>query len=100
LRELRRNSLRWENGADLACALLAGQQVDRDESVAELREALLRMPAAAGPFVGTQIVVRSRLVPIERRPVNVWQWKQNPFKEEVGREEASEDPKETFTRAD
>jgi hypothetical protein len=100
LRELRRNTLRWENGAYLACALLAGQQVDRDESVAELREALLRMPAAAGPFVGTQIATRSRLVPIERRPVNVWQWKQNPFREEVGREEAVEDPRETYTRAD
>jgi hypothetical protein len=100
LRDLRRNSRGWENGSYLGCALLAGQQVDRDESVSELREALLRMPAAAGPFLGTRVVTRGSLVPIERRPVNVWQWKQNPFREEVGREEAVEDPSTTYTRAD
>ena len=100
LRDLRRNSRGWENGSYLACALLAGQQVDRDDSVSELREALLRMPAASGPFLGTRTVTRGSLVPIEHRPVNVWQWKQNPFKEEVGREEAVEDPTNTYTRAD
>jgi hypothetical protein len=100
LRDLRRNSRGWQNGSYLACALLAGQQVDRHETVAELRETLLRMPAEAGPFLGTRIVETSRLVPIERRPVNVWQWKQNPYKEEVGREFAVEDPTNTYTRAD
>ena len=100
LRDLRRSSKGWQNGSYLACALLAGQQVGRDETVAELRQTLLDMPAASGPFVGTRVVTRSSLVPIERRPVNVWQWKQKPFREELDRETAVEDPANTYTRAD
>ena len=100
LRDFRRRTQGWQNGSYLACALLSGQQVDRDGTVAELREALLSMPPEDGPFVGTQVVRRSGIVPLARRPVNEWAWKQRVNAEEVGREAAALDPYVTFTRAD
>jgi len=100
LRDFRRRTQGWQNGSYLACALLSGQQVQRDGTVAELREALLTMPPEDGPFVGTQEVRQSGIVPLARRPVNEWAWKQRVNLEEVGREGAALDPKVTFTRAD
>ena len=100
LREMRRKTAGWENGSYLACSLLAGQQVDRADSVEELREALLSMPPEDGPFRGTETVKRSGVVPLARRPVNEWAWKQRATVEEVGREGAALDPAVTFTRAD
>ena len=100
LRDMRRKTRGWQNGSYLACALLAGQEVDRDDTVAELREALLSMPPDEGPFLGTRIVKRSGIVPLARRPVNEWAWKQRARLEELGRETADLDPSVTFTRAD
>jgi hypothetical protein len=100
LRSLRRATRGWQNGGYLACALLAGMQNDRGSIVEELRETLLTMPATEVPWEGTARVDRSRPVPLELRPVNVWAWKQSPFREEVGRESAVPDPATTGTRAD
>lgn len=100
LREFRRALDGHGNAGLIAMALLAGQQVGRDESVAELRRTLLDMPAQEIPWKGTWIEERSGPVPFERRPVNCWAWKQNANREEMGRETAVLDPKDTFTRAD
>ena len=100
LRDLRRSTRGWQNGAYLACALLAGQQVGRAETVEELRATLLGMPADEVPRVGTSKVERDRPVPIERRPNGEWLWKSSSFYEEVGRETSAPDPSRTFTRAD
>ncbi len=100
LREFRRATEGWGNGGLIAMALLAGQQVGRDESVGELRRTLLDMPAEEGPWKGTWIEERKGPVPFHRRPVNCWAWKQDANREEMGRENAVLDPKDTFTRAD
>jgi hypothetical protein len=100
LREFRRATEGWGNAGLIAMALLAGQQVGRDESVAELRRALLDMPAQEIPWKGTTIVERKGPVPFDRRPVNCWAWKLDANREELGRETARLDPKDTFTRAD
>lgn len=100
LREFRRASDGWGNAGLIAMALLAGQQVSRDESVAELRRTLLAMPAQEVPWKGTWIEERRGPVPFDRRPINCWAWKQDANREEMGRETAVLDPKDTFTRAD
>jgi hypothetical protein len=100
LREMRRKTAGWRNGGYLACALLAGQQVDRDRSVPELREALLTMGADEVEWVGAGRIERDEPVPLALRPVSVWQWKQSPFVMEVGRERARKSATRTFTRAD
>ena len=58
------------------------------------------MPAEEGPYAGTKNVLRSDPVPLARRPVNEWAWKQRVNLEEEGREGAALDPEVTFTRAD
>jgi len=100
LRSLRRATRGWQNGSFLACSLLAGCLVDRDDMVEELRGTLLAMPAAEGPWYGTRTVETRGITPIEQRPVNVWMWKQNPHRMEVDLEGAVPDPQWTFTRAD
>jgi hypothetical protein len=97
---MRRKTRGWHNGGYLACALLAGQQVDRHRTVAELRETLLSMTSDEVEWVGTAKVERDAPVPLPLRPVNVWQWKQSAFEMEVGREGGRRHPTRTFTRAD
>jgi hypothetical protein len=100
LRELRRKTRGWMNGSYLACALLAGQQVDRPHTVAELRETLSSLTADEVEWVGTVQFERREPVPLSMRPVNVWAWKQSAFVMEMGRETARRHPSRTFTRAD
>lgn len=99
LREFRRVTRGWSNGGYLAMGLL-GEALDPDDAVPELRRALLDQPAQEIPWKGTWNVERKRVVPFASRPVNVWAWKQDPDREEVGREVAVLDPTRTFTRAD
>jgi hypothetical protein len=100
LRELRRKTCGWQNGGYLACALLAGQRIDRERTVAELRATLLSMPASEVEWAGTQKLEQPSPVPIALRPTSVWAWKQSPFEMEVGREGARPSAERTFTRAD
>lgn len=100
LREFRRATRGWHNGGYLACALLAGVQVDRGAMVEELRATLLAMPATEVPWVGGQPVERGKPVPLERRPVSVWTWKQDPDRELLAMPGMRPDPERTFTRAD
>lgn len=100
LRELRRKTRGWQNGGYLACALLAGQRVDRDDMVRELRGTLAAMPADEVEWTGTQKVEHDRPVPIALRPASVWTWKQSPFEMEVGRVPGRKSTTRTFTRAD
>lgn len=100
MREFRRATRGWHNGGLLACALLAGVAVDRDAMVEELRETLLDLPAGEVPWVGGQPVERGMPVPLERRPVSVWTWKQDPDRELVAAPDMRLDPERTFTRAD
>jgi hypothetical protein len=100
LRDMRRHTRGWQNGGFLSCALLAGQEVGRAESVAELREALLGMPADEVPLRGTTKVEVHEPVPTALRPNGEWLWKSSSFRFEEGREDARPDPTTTFTRAD
>jgi cytochrome d ubiquinol oxidase subunit I len=87
-------------GAGMAMLLLAGCDYDREDVVEELRGALLGMTALEVPWRGTTVVEGRAVVPIGRRPVNVWSWKQEARVEEIGLASAVPDPERTFTRAD
>ena len=100
LREFRRKTHGWQNGAYLSIALLAGQKEDRAGMVEELRETLLAMRPEEVPWRGAPIVTQSFLVPIERRPVDLWLWKIDPHKEQLTGPETVPDPVETYSRAD
>lgn len=99
-RDFRRKTRGWQNGAYMACALLAGQQVDRDDTVEELRDTLLSMRPEEVPFEGARKVTGHARKPIEVRPVNEWMWKVDPYREELDRETAIPSPTKTYTRAD
>ena len=62
LRALRRSTRGWQNGAYLACSLLAGCLVDRDAMIGELRETLLDMPAVEGPWYGANTLFSAALL--------------------------------------
>ena len=100
LRDFRRKTRGWHNGAYLALYLLSGNAIDRREVVEELRETLLDMSPLEVPWEGSVVVKGSGRVPIARRPVNVWAWKLEPDREEVLTAASRPDPSKTYTRAD
>lgn len=100
LRELRRKTKGWQNGAVLALFLLAGGDYDRADAAAELRSTLLAMRPEEVEWKGTTVATQRGLVPIERRPVATWMWKEDSNEEEMGWEYAVPHPDRTVTRAD
>lgn len=100
LRELRRHTKRWQNGALLALFLLAGGDYDRADATDDLRTTLLAMRPEEVEWKGTTRFTQRHVVPIERRPVATWMWKEDPNDEEMGWENAVPRADRTVTRAD
>ncbi|HVG94009.1 MAG TPA: hypothetical protein VND21_06145, partial [Planctomycetota bacterium] len=100
LRDLRRHTKRWQNGALLALFLLAGGDYDRADAAEDLRTTLLAMRPEEVEWKGTTRAKQRHIVPIERRPVSTWLWKEDADHEEMGYENAVPHPDRTVTRAD
>jgi hypothetical protein len=100
LRALRRKTKGWQNGALLGLFLLAGGDYDKADAAAVLRGTLLAMRPEEVEWKGTTIAVQRGIVPIERRPVATWMWKNPSNEEEMGYEYAVPHPDRTVTRAD